>query len=138
MKALSLHRLVFLLLGTARAIAKRYVRIVFGWADERIQPGNNLQRFYRLLPSDDHFRLPHAFLWENGSLIDISDQVLPGSGFVSVFLVVINDMGEIAAIGTLANGDVHAVILEPDGSAATPSQAEMTASHSHAATATQR
>jgi probable HAF family extracellular repeat protein len=57
----------------------------------------------------------HAFLWENGSMIDLSAQVLPGSGFTFVEPVVINDIGEIVANGRLPNGDTHAVVLKPDG-----------------------
>lgn len=57
----------------------------------------------------------HTFLWENGSMIDLSAQVLPGSGFALVEPVAINDSGEIVGNGTLTNGDVHAVLLKPDG-----------------------
>jgi probable HAF family extracellular repeat protein len=57
----------------------------------------------------------HTFLWENGSMIDLSAQVLPGSGFAFVEPVAINDRGEIVGNGTLTNGDVHAVLLKPDG-----------------------
>jgi probable HAF family extracellular repeat protein len=57
----------------------------------------------------------HIFLWENGSLIDLSAQVLPGSGFAVVDPVSINDAGEIVGQGILPNGDVHAVVLRPNG-----------------------
>lgn len=60
-----------------------------------------------------HGTILHIFLWENGSLIDLSAQVLPGSGFAFVEPVAINDVGEIVGNGTLPNGDVHAVVLEP-------------------------
>jgi probable HAF family extracellular repeat protein len=55
----------------------------------------------------------HIFLWENGSIIDLTSQVLPGSGFAFIEPVAINDVGEIVALGTLPNGDVHAVVLKP-------------------------
>jgi len=55
----------------------------------------------------------HTFLWEMGSMVDISDQVLPGSGFTFVEPVVINDSGEIVGNGGLPNGDIHAVVLKP-------------------------
>jgi probable HAF family extracellular repeat protein len=55
----------------------------------------------------------HTFLWENGSMIDLSAQVLPGSGFAFVEPVAVNDRGEIVGNGTLTNGDVHAVLLKP-------------------------
>jgi len=55
----------------------------------------------------------HVFLWKNGSMINLSSQVLPGSGFTDVEPVVINDRGEIVANGVLQNGDVHTVLLRP-------------------------
>jgi probable HAF family extracellular repeat protein len=55
----------------------------------------------------------HTFLWENGTMIDLSSQVLPGSGFVVLEPVVINEAGEIVANGILSNGDNHAVLLKP-------------------------
>ena len=65
--------------------------------------------------TDCHGTILHTFLWENGSMIDLSAQVLPGSGFAFVEPVAINDSGEIVGNGTLTNGDVHAVLLKPDG-----------------------
>ena len=65
--------------------------------------------------TDCHGRILHFFLWERGSIIDLSAQVLPGSDFAFVEPVVINDDGEIVGNGTLFNGDVHAVLLKPDG-----------------------
>jgi probable HAF family extracellular repeat protein len=57
----------------------------------------------------------HFFLWENGSMSDLGAQVLPGSDFAFIEPVVINDEGEIVGNGTLLNGNVHAVLLKPDG-----------------------
>ena len=65
--------------------------------------------------ADCHGTQLHFFLWENGSMVDLGAQVLPGSGFAFVEPVVINDEGEIVGNGTLTNGDVHAVLLKPDG-----------------------
>jgi probable HAF family extracellular repeat protein len=45
----------------------------------------------------------HAFLGENGAMLDLSDQVLPGSGFAVVEPVAINDVGEIVGEGILPN-----------------------------------
>ncbi len=42
-------------------------------------------------------------------------QILPGSDFAFFEPVVINDEGDIVAIGTLLNGNVHAVLLKPEG-----------------------
>jgi probable HAF family extracellular repeat protein len=55
----------------------------------------------------------HMFLWENGSIHDLTAMILPGSD-VEVFEAWdINDRGEIAAVGVLPNGDQHAVLLVP-------------------------
>ena len=63
--------------------------------------------------TDCHGTILHIFLWENGSMVDLSAQVLPGSGFAFVEPVTINDVGEIVGNGTLPNEDVHAVVLKP-------------------------
>lgn len=63
--------------------------------------------------TDCHGTILHIFLWENGSMIDLSSQVLPGSGFVLLEPVVINEAGEIVVYGILSNGDNHAVLLKP-------------------------
>jgi probable HAF family extracellular repeat protein len=55
----------------------------------------------------------HLFLWENGSIHDLSALILPGSGINVTEIFDMNDRGEIAAIGRLANGNVHAVLLVP-------------------------
>jgi probable HAF family extracellular repeat protein len=67
-----------------------------------------------------HGTILHAFLWDNGSLIDLSSQVLPGSGFSFVEPVVINDRGEIEGNAFLPTGDMHAVVLKPDGDDSSP------------------
>jgi len=54
-----------------------------------------------------------AFLWENGSLIDLNTFVLPTSGVHLTFALSINERGEIAALGLLPNSDQHAFILIP-------------------------
>jgi len=63
--------------------------------------------------TDCHGTILHIFLWENGSMVDLSAQVLPGSGFAFVEPIAINDVGEIVGNGVLPNGDVHAVVLKP-------------------------
>ncbi len=55
----------------------------------------------------------HMFLWENGSIHDLTAMILPGSNLDVVEAWDINDRGEIAAIGVLPNGDQHAVLLVP-------------------------
>lgn len=56
----------------------------------------------------------HGFLWENGGpMVDLNSLVRPGSALTSTFTWSINDSGEIAGWGLLANGDVHAILLVP-------------------------
>ncbi len=84
-----------------------------------------------------HGTILHIFLWENGSMIDLSAQVLPGSGFVFIEPVVINDVGEIVGNGTLSNGDVHAVVLEPDGPCDSGCEARIAAGQNNVAASNQ-
>jgi probable HAF family extracellular repeat protein len=79
----------------------------------------------------------HAFLWENGSTIDLNALVLPGSGFTVVKPIAINERGEIAGNGTLANGDAHAVVLSPDSECDDACEARIAASQNNAAAAAQ-
>lgn len=54
------------------------------------------------------------FIWENGGpMVDLNSLVLPGSGLTAVAALFINDRGEIAGWGLLANGDQHATLLIP-------------------------
>jgi probable HAF family extracellular repeat protein len=54
-----------------------------------------------------------ATLWDNGSVIDLNSFVSPGSGIFLRESVFINNRGEIAVIGSAANGDDHGFILAP-------------------------
>lgn len=65
--------------------------------------------------ADCHGTKLHSVLWEDGSAVDLGAQVLPGSDFAFIEPRVINDAGDIVAIGTLLNGDEHAVLLKPEG-----------------------
>jgi probable HAF family extracellular repeat protein len=65
--------------------------------------------------ADCHGTILHLVLWENGSVVDLGAQVLPGSDFAFLEPIVINDDGDIVANGTLLNGNVHAVLLKPEG-----------------------
>jgi probable HAF family extracellular repeat protein len=56
-----------------------------------------------------------ATLWENGSAVDLNTLIPPGSSLHLRDAVDVNDDGEIAGIGDLANGDQHAFLLIPDG-----------------------
>ena len=56
----------------------------------------------------------HAFLWEEGGpLVDLNTLVFSGAGVHLTDAFFINDCGEIAATGLLANGDEHAFLLIP-------------------------
>jgi probable HAF family extracellular repeat protein len=62
-----------------------------------------------------------AFLWEQGGpMVDLNRLVAPGSALQLTIAYDINDRGEIAGEGILANGDTHAFLLTPcgDGDAA--------------------
>ena len=55
-----------------------------------------------------------ATLWEDGGpLVDLNTLVPSNPGLVLFDALYINDSGEIAAQGTLANGDVHSFVLTP-------------------------
>jgi probable HAF family extracellular repeat protein len=75
--------------------------------------------------ADCHGTILHFFVWQDGVFTDLGAQVLPGSGFVAVEVFGINDAGEIIGNGTLLNGDVHAVLIQPDGNCYSVCQASM-------------
>jgi len=54
-----------------------------------------------------------GFLWENGSLVDLNTLVPQNTRFHLFTASFISDRGEIAAFGSLANGDQHALLLVP-------------------------
>jgi probable HAF family extracellular repeat protein len=56
--------------------------------------------------------LSDAFLWENGSIVDLNTLTLKPV-LQLLFALFIDDKGEIAALGLLENGDVHAALLIP-------------------------
>ena len=55
----------------------------------------------------------HAFLWEDGQIIDLNKFVPSGFGVQLTAAPAINDRGEIAAQGVLSNGETHAFVLIP-------------------------
>jgi len=66
--------------------------------------------------SSDCSTFLHAFLWEHGGpMIDLNTFVPSAAGVTLTQATYINDRGEIAAEGTLSNGDVHAFLLIPCG-----------------------
>jgi probable HAF family extracellular repeat protein len=52
-------------------------------------------------------------LWENGTLYDLQTLVPRASGITLTAVNFINDLGEIAALGLLPDGDQHALLLVP-------------------------
>ena len=65
-------------------------------------------------PDCVNFSSKRAFLWENGGpMVDLNTLVPSGSGLQLTGAVDINNRGEIAGSGVLANGDQHAVLLIP-------------------------
>ena len=59
-------------------------------------------------PSSDH-----AFLWQDGHMIDLNVFVPPGSDLSLPDVETINDRGEIFGSAALPNGDMHAFLLIP-------------------------
>jgi probable HAF family extracellular repeat protein len=56
----------------------------------------------------------HGFLWQrDAGLIDLNAYVPPGNAMTMMDAETINDHGEIAGTGKLANGNYHAVVLIP-------------------------
>jgi probable HAF family extracellular repeat protein len=56
----------------------------------------------------------HAFLWQDGGpAVDLNTRIAPNSGIQLADAININDRGEIAALGIVATGDLHAVLLKP-------------------------
>jgi probable HAF family extracellular repeat protein len=56
----------------------------------------------------------HAFLSEDGEpAVDLNTLIPPNPGLQLIWAAYINDPGDIAAIGTLSNGDIHAFVLIP-------------------------
>src|SRR5262249_13994124 len=56
-----------------------------------------------------------AFLWENGSIVDLNTLIPSGSPLHLQFAETITDRGEIAGTGVDALGNVHAFLLIPCG-----------------------
>jgi len=56
-----------------------------------------------------------AFLWEDGSIVDLNTLIPSGSALHLQFAETINDRGEIAGTGVDAQGSVHAFLLIPCG-----------------------
>jgi probable HAF family extracellular repeat protein len=65
--------------------------------------------------TDCRGNVQHLFLWEHGSIVNLSALVRPGADLVFNDPVMINDRGEIAGNGVMPDGTPHAALLVPDG-----------------------
>jgi probable HAF family extracellular repeat protein len=66
------------------------------------------------LSNDCQGNVSHAFLWQDGGpAVDLNTRIAPNSGIQLADAININDRGEIVGLGTLATGDLHAVLLKP-------------------------
>lgn len=61
----------------------------------------------------------HAFIWQSGRSIYLSNLLPPGTGWDIYFTRAVNEKGEIAASG-LRKGKKHVVLLSPVGSSCNP------------------
>ena len=59
------------------------------------------------------FAFHNAFLWENGSIVNLNTLISPRFAFHLSLPAFINDQGEIGVFGSLSNGDQHALLLIP-------------------------
>lgn len=55
----------------------------------------------------------HGFLWENGTIYDLTSLLTPGTDIRVAAAAFINNRGEIYGTGELPNGDTHVILLEP-------------------------
>jgi probable HAF family extracellular repeat protein len=85
---------------------------VAGEADSRADFINSLTQVVGVsFPCD--FSFSTAFLWENGSIVDLNTLVPPNSPLSLFWAPFIDDEGVIGAFGSLANGDMHVALLIP-------------------------
>ena len=59
------------------------------------------------------FSVVDAFIWEKGSITDLNTLIPAGSTLHLFLPSYINERGEIAGLGVLPNGDIHAFLLIP-------------------------
>ena len=93
------------------------------------------------LPAPCDFSVAHAFLWEEGSMVDLNTLIPPNSGLQLVYAEAINDAGEIVGIGVppgVSPADVevlgHAYVLIPQDDLC-DSQCNLTDTTSHSSIA---
>jgi probable HAF family extracellular repeat protein len=64
-------------------------------------------------PASDSFDISRAFLWEDGSLVDLNTLIPPNSPLYLDYAYTINNRGEIAGDGHDAAGIAHGFVLIP-------------------------
>lgn len=82
-----------------------------GWAQG--SSVNNAQQVVGWSISDDG--TTHAFLWENGDMVDLNALLQPSTDIVVTSPVQIDDRGEIATEVLTPSGDIQAALLIPSG-----------------------
>ena len=85
--------------------------------------------------TDCHGNVLHLFLWENGSTVNLSALIRPGSDITLTDPVMINDRGEIAGTGVTSDGNLRAALLVPDGDCDSDCENRITASQNNASPA---
>jgi probable HAF family extracellular repeat protein len=83
--------------------------------------------------TDCHGGVLHVFLWENGEMVDLNSLVNPPSATRLLEPSYINQRGEITGNAMLPNGDVHAVVLIPNGDCDRSCESRIAASQASAA-----
>jgi len=76
--------------------------------------------------SDTSSGVAHAFFESNGVMMDLNALVNPGSGIVLTDARGINDLGQIVAFGTDANGFNHTVLISTNAAVPEPASLAMT------------
>jgi probable HAF family extracellular repeat protein len=74
-----------------------------------------------------------AFLWENGQIVDLNSLVNPPSDAQVFDPSYINERGEITGNARLPNGDMHAVVLIPNGECDSSCESRIAANQASAA-----
>jgi probable HAF family extracellular repeat protein len=64
-------------------------------------------------PTGEHCDGPHAFLYENGTILDLNDLIPADSGWTLSRAFALNDSGAIVGAGINPDGTIHGYLLTP-------------------------
>lgn len=64
-------------------------------------------------PSGEHCDGPHAFLYENGAILDLNNLIPADSGWTLSHAFALNDSGAIVGAGINPDGTIHGYLLTP-------------------------